>query len=84
MWTPQSTWEWVAVAYVVIGLVYAAYVFHQLQSDKGKESAEKAAGPIPSGMFDAAYGVACVLLCLAIVGFWPGAALWELSWKVRR
>jgi hypothetical protein len=88
MWYPESTSDWVIVGYLLIGLIYGAYVYHSLNSEHGREEAEKHAGPLPPEIFRIGYAVLCLVLVFAILIVWPIAMGWEFSkyvmWKRRK
>jgi hypothetical protein len=86
MWFPETTFDWVIVGYLLIGLIYGAYVYHELNSEHGREEAQKHAGPLPPEIFRIGYAVLCIILVFAVMIVWPIALSWEVSrlWWMRR
>lgn len=88
MWFPETTFDWVIVGYIVVGLLYVAHGYQQLNSASGREAAEKHAGPMPPELFRILYPVVTVMLVVAAFAVWPLAWGWEafdyVKWKSGR
>ena len=64
MWSPETIFDWVIVGYIVAGLIYVAHGYNELNSKRGRETAEQTGGPMPPELFRIFYPVVCVLVMI--------------------
>jgi hypothetical protein len=79
MWFPETTFDWVIVGYLLVGLIYGAYVYHELNTEHAREEAQKHSGPLPPEIFRIGYAVLSIVLVFAVMIVWPIAMGWEVT-----